>query len=368
MKKIVWKTVLKGALGLLLALSVLLWVIKAYRDAHYFDNYDPAAPLNLTMDAPTEVNAETPDNGYTITRFTFDGYRGEKVPALISLPMGPKAKKLPAVVFLHGIGQNKNFLKEIAFPFSQAGFVLASFDQYMQGERKLGKNRSSLARLEAFRERPAKTINEARRLIDYLSSRPDIDSGRIYLVGASYGAVTGSTLMAKDQRVRAGVMVYGGCDFGKLLDSYANHLGVAAFLGLIDGKNLNPEKPPLPQLTRSQERKTGAVIACIIPFARYFLGVADPIHYVGRISPRPVYFQNGKHDVLVPAPAGLALQKAARDPKTITWYDSDHVGIDLEQTKQVLQDGLQWLLEQDNPLRPPEERVTNLPPFKITKT
>ena len=98
---------------------------------------------------------------------------------------------------------------------------------------------------------------------------------------------------------------------------------------------------------------------------RYFIGVADPIHYAGQISPTPVYFQNGKNDVLVPAAAGKALQDAAREPKKITWYDSDHVGIDLEQTKRVLEDGLKWLLEKDNPFRPPEDRSLTLPPFEI---
>jgi hypothetical protein len=139
-------------------------------------------------------------------------------------------------------------------------------------------------------------------------------------------------------------------------------------LGLIDGRNLNPEKPPLPKLTLAQERKVGIVLGCIIPIARYFLGVADPIHYARQISPTPVYFQNGKYDVLVPAAAGKALQDAAREPKKITWYESDHVGIDLEHTKRVLEDGLKWLLEQDDPYRAPEERIINLPPFEINKT
>ncbi len=362
------RQLLRGALSVLFALGVLLWGIKAYRDAHYFDNYDPTAPLNVVVGETTQVNKESPEQGYTITRFTFDGWRNESIPALISLPMKPKAKRLPAVIFLHGIGQNKNFLKEIAAPFNQAGFALVSFDQYMQGERKLRGEASRLARLEAFRQRPAKTINETRRLIDYLSTRPDIDAQRIYLVGASYGAVTGSTVMAHDVRLRAGVMVYGGGNFNKLLDSYANHLSVAVMLGLIDGRNLNPEKPPLPQLTRSQERKVSFVIGCFKPVVRYFLGVADPIHYVARISPRPVYFQNGEHDVLVPAAAGKALQDAAQEPKKITWYASDHVGINLEHTKRVLEDGLKWLLEQDDPFRAPEERVTNVPPFEIKRT
>ncbi len=352
-----WKKILKGAAGVLMTVAVLLWVLKAYRDAHYFDNYDPRAPLNLVVQETIEVNRETPEKGLSLTRFTFDGYRGERVPALISLPAKSGGKKLPAVVFLHGIGQNKNFLKQIASPFNQAGFAIASFDQFTQGERKL-KTQSFLAQLEAFRQRPAKTVNEARRLIDYLATRPDIDPGRIYLVGASYGAVTGSTLMARDPRLRAGVLVYGGGDLSKLADSYANHLKVAVLLGLIDGKNLNPEKPPLPILTPAQERKVALVLGCIKPLVRYFLGVADPIHYVARISPRPIYFQNGKHDVLVPAAAGAALQEAAREPKTITWYESDHVGINLEHTKRVLDDGLKWLLEQDDPFRASQERVT----------
>jgi dienelactone hydrolase len=365
---VVWKRILKGALGVLVTLVVLLWLIKAYRDAHYFDNFDPRAPLNVALLETTEVDKETPETGYTITKFAFEGYKGEKIPTLISMPMKSAGKKVPAIIFLHGIGQNKNFLKEITFPYNQAGFAVVSFDQYTQGERKLHGRKSLLVRGEGLAQRASKTINETRRLIDYLSTHPDIDPKRIYLVGASYGAVTGSIVMAKDKRLRAGVMVYGGGDFRKLLNSYANRLGVAAALGLIDGKNLNPEKPPLPKLTASQERKVGVVIGCLIPVARYFLGVADPIYYASQISPTPVYFQNGKNDVLVPASAGKALQDAAKEPKKTTWYESDHVGIDLEHTKRVLEDGLKWLLEGDNPFRPPEERITNLPPFEIKRT
>jgi len=323
---------------------------------HYFDNYDPSAPLNIKVSETTKVNKSTPEKSYTITKFTFDGYKGEKIPTLMSLPMNEKGKKLPVIIFLHGIGQNKNFLKEITAPFNRMGFAFVSFDQYTTGERKLEGKQSMFDGLGAFAERPAKTINETRRLIDYLLTRPDIDPQRIYLVGASYGAITGSTVLAKDKRLRAGIMVYGGGDFSKLLDAYAYHLSTAVALGLIDGKGLNPEKPPLPKLTESQERQVGMVLGLIKPIASHFLGVADPIHYVGQISPTPVYFQNGTLDVLVSAAAGKALQDAAKEPKKITWYESDHVGIDIEQTKQVLLDGLKWLLEQDDQFRPPEER------------
>jgi len=362
------KKILRIVIGIVLPLIILVWMYKGHRDAHYFDNYDPSAPLNVTVLETSEINKETPEKGYTLAKFTFDGYHGEKVPTLMSMPLKRTGKKLPIVIFLHGIGQNKNFLKEITSPFNQTGFAFVSFDQYTQGERKLSGQKSFLSSFRAFAQRPAKTINETRRLIDYLSAHPDIDPQRIYLVGASYGAITGSTVLAKDKRLRAGVLVYGGGDLGKLADSYANHLGVAVMLGLIDGKGLNPEKPPLPKLTASQERKVGAVLACVVPLARYFLGVSDPIHYVDQISPAPVYFQNGKYDVLVPAAAGQALQDAAKEPKKISWYDTDHVGINLEDTKRVLSDGLKWLLEQDDSFRAPEEKVTTLPPFEVAKT
>ena len=72
--------------------------------------------------------------------------------------------------------------------------------------------------------------------------------------------------------------------------------------------------------------------------------------------------------MLVPAAAGLALQEAAKEPKKITWYESDHVGIDLRQTQRVLEDGLRWLVEQDDPFRAPEEKVPELPSFEINRT
>lgn len=363
-----WKKALIISGIVLLAIVIALWLFKSYSDAHYFDNYDPNAPLNVAVLETQEINKETPEKGYLLTKFTFDGYQGEKVPAYMSMPLKHPKGKFPAVIFLHGIGQNKNFLKEITAPFNETGFVLVSEDQYMQGERKLPPNTSALASAKAFMQRPAKTVNETRRLIDFLIGHPDVDPNRIYLAGASYGAITGSTVMARDKRIRAGVLVYGGGDLGKLIDSVASRLGVASALGMIKGKDVNPEKPPLPKLTASQERTTGMVIACLTPVVRYLLGVADPIHYVGNIAPTPVYFQNGRYDVLVPAAAGEALQEAAGEPKEIKWYDSDHVGINLEQTKQVLRDCLAWLIKQDEQFRSPEEKVKELPQFEVERT
>ncbi len=363
-----WKKRVGMAAAIVLLLCIVLaWTNKAHQDAHYFDNYAPDAPLNAVLLNTEEVGAGTPEKGHTITGFTFDGFQGEKVPGLITMPLKKAADRLPVIIFLHGIGQSKSSLRNITAPFNQCGFAVVTFDQYMQGERKLPKKSPILTYLKAFQQRPAKTVNETRRLVDYLLTRPDIDPQRIYLLGASYGAVMGSTVMAKDKRVRAGVLTYGGGDFSKLLDSYANHIGLAVLLHLIDGKNINPEKPPLPKLTAFQECAVWPFLTAIISTARYFASAADPIRYVNQIAPTPVYFQNGKFDVMVPAKGAKALQDAAGEPKKITWYDTDHVGINLEDTKHVLTDALRWLLEQDDPFRGPDEKVKELPLFEMTK-
>jgi len=362
-----WKKRAGVAVGVVAVFVVLAWGHKLHRDAHYFDNYDSSAPLNAVTLNTEEFEKESPEKGRAITAFTFEAYHAEKVPSLISLPLKKPVEKLPAVIFLHGIGQSKSFLRQITAPFNQCGFAFVSFDQYMQGERKLPKGSPLLTYLKAFQQRPAKTVNETRRMVDYLLTRSDIDPRRIYLVGASYGAVMGSTVLAKEKRIRAGVLAYGGGDFSKLLDSYANHIGLAVLLHLIDGRNINPEKPPLPQLTRLQECAVWPFLTTIIGTACYFVSAADPIHYADKIAPTPVYFQNGKFDVMVPAKAGQALQDAAKEPKTVTWYDSDHVGINVEQTKQVLTDGLRWLLEQDDAFRGPSEKVTDIPLFDMAK-
>jgi len=57
-KRKLWGRILKGALVALLTLGVLLWGIKAYRDARYFDDYDPTAPLNIAEGETTRVNKE----------------------------------------------------------------------------------------------------------------------------------------------------------------------------------------------------------------------------------------------------------------------------------------------------------------------
>jgi dienelactone hydrolase len=193
----------------------------------------------------------------------------------------------------------------------------------MRGERK---TKSGLPALAAFRIRASRTVNDTRRLIDYLVTRPDIATNRIYLCGASYGAMTGSTATAFDGRIRAAVLVYGGGVVTELLSSPTS---VAEFGGWR-------------QLLR--------------PVAWFFTSGWDPVRYVGKIAPRPLLLQNGKADTVIPPACAQALQAAAREPKTIKWYEGDHLGktrdLDLPLITTVLNDAIAFLKQQDAPFRP----------------
>ena len=303
-----------GAVGLLVLIG-----LKWYLDATYFQGYDPSAPLQV------EITEEKLEADYRWTRFYYRGFREDRVPAVMVAPRAAGGP-LPCVVFVHGIGNDKEFMHRhgLDLPFVKAGFAFVCFDQLTRGERKLHR-KSSWAEAEAFRVRAAYTVGDVRRLMDYLSTRSDIATNRIYLCGASYGAITGSTATAFDSRIRAATLVYGGGNLWRLLSAEA-----------------------------ADELGQWRLPAYLVGW--YFGSVFDPIKYVGRIAPRPVLLQNGKADTVVSPAAARALQEAAREPKKIIWYEGDHLGktseLDQDLVVRVVMDAIKFLQEVDAQYQP----------------
>ena len=303
------KRIVFGFLCLVAILLVAVAMLKVTSDARYFAGYDAAAPL----DARVADVEERP--GYLRTHFYYKGNRGEEVPALMASPKEGKGP-WPCVIFLHGIGQNKGFLDEIAEPFVKDGYAFVSFDQLMRGERK-AKYANFLQEALAFRNRPAYTINDTRRMVDYLQTRSDICGDRIYLVGASYGAITGSTASAFDSRIKAVVLTYGGGNLPKMLTA------------------------------RLIKKELGGLLFPAQAVAAAFLGVVDPVKYIDKISPRPILFQNGTDDGLIATEAADAFFAAAKDPKKRTIYPGDHVGMDEAQVPVILREALDFIKQED---------------------
>ena len=316
-------------LCLIALIVVVLGVVKVWSDAVYFKGYDPSAPLAATVTEVTEKPA------CKVEKLYFNGFRNDRVPTLLLTPKDA-ARPLPCVIFLHGIGQEKDFIleefhgKTVADPFMAAGFAFVSFDQFMRGERRIKGSFTEEAK--AFRLRPAYTVNDARRLIDYLQTRDDIAKDRIYLAGASYGAITGSTVAAFDKRIRAVALCYGGGSIPKMLTA---------------------------RMVADEIHKRSIPMGLVQFAGWYLLGAADPARYIHMISPRPVLLQNGTNDCLISTEAAKALQNAALEPKKITWYEGDHIGLDEKTVFTALDEIIAFFKEQE--VKPPAAPAAQKP-------
>jgi len=321
------KIVQRGAI-VLAVLVMALWGFKAYLDNGFIDRYDGNVPL-MALEGGIEVVEDVKEVfGIEVTRnyrrqeLSFEARPGEAVPTLITLPSDAEGPH-PAIVFVHGSGQSKGFIEEISTPFNEAGFAMVSYDQHMRGTRRVDGN---LRQALAWRERAWKTVADTRRLIDYLETRPDIDADRIYLVGASWGAITGSTVVAQDKRIKAAVLVVGGGDINTMLAA------------------------PL-----IKDNIPGPVLALARPVVRYLMSAADPVNYAHLATPTPVLMQCGEDDQLVSPEAGEALFAALSEPKELRWYPIDHPGLRREDGPEILRmldEGLAWLDAHDKQHRP----------------
>ena len=53
-------------------------------------------------------------------------------------------------------------------------------------------------------------MNDARRSLDYVETRTDVDASRLSYYGLSWGGAIGPIILALDPRLRAGVLLMGG--------------------------------------------------------------------------------------------------------------------------------------------------------------
>lgn len=263
---------------------------------------DDAAPVprpyQTAHDAPLDAKEElvTEEDIFSQHRVEFNGIKHDRVPAFLYLPKGDKSKR-PAVLLQYGSGGDKkvNYIVDLGHQFVAHGFVVLTIDSPGRGERKSEKGpKGSLADWllgNEGRELFLQYCGDYSRAVDYLVSRPEVDTDRIGYVGISWGAITGVPYVAHDPRIKAmGSMVGGG--------NFLNLAGAAA------------DKP-------NDEKKDK-----LVPI--------DPVRHVGQIAPRPLLLLNVTKDQLVARPFAEALHNAAGDGAKKVWLETDHyfTGVD----------------------------------------
>ena len=126
-----------------------------------------------------------------------------------------------------------------------------------------------------------------RAAVEVLAARPDVDAGRIGLVGHDFGGMHGTILAAEDDRIAAAVLIA------------ATPRWADWFL-------------PFWEIAGDRHDYLRA------------LAPLDPISRVGAIAPRPVCFQFARNDFFIAAMTGLEFQRAAGETSELHAYEADH--------------------------------------------
>ena len=227
---------------------------------------------------------------------TFDSTNGQRIRALLTLPH-EGSPPYPCVLLLHGYNDDKESGNLAGMVAGRQGWAALALDAMYHGERAVPGHELYSPLIFRTRQGIIQTIVDWRRAIDYVASRPDLNEHRLGLVGGSMGAIMGAILAGVDPRVSCAVLGAGGADWGVMASQSQNQ--AAQHL-----RTVRPELTP---------QRVAEVLAPV-----------DPIHYVGRISPRPLLILHGNFDESVPPDAARLLWQTARQPKEMRWYQAGH--------------------------------------------
>jgi uncharacterized protein len=251
-------------------------------------NYDRSAPLGA------EVVAAEDRPEYKSFKLSYASANSERVPGFFVLPATLPAGKIPCVILMHGLGQDKKALSMLWGTFAKSGYAVLAIDAQFHGDRA-PKTAIELfgTAIEPTRSLLIQTVIDLRRALDYIETRKEIDPKRIGYVGFSMGGILGTLLCAVDDRVQAPIIALAGGNW-----------------------KLMSETSTLAQAIKARQAQ-GAD-----PNGWQLLDPLDPVRFVARISPRPVLFINGDNDTVVPVACAKQLHEAAGPGKEIFMYKS----------------------------------------------
>jgi dienelactone hydrolase len=185
-------------------------------------------PPRSSVPQVERIGGETRD-GYTMELFRFDNGAGARVPGILLLPEGAsKDHPAPGILYLHYYGPlGKDELlrpgpdgQPPGVGLVKKGYAVLCIDAYFAGERKghgpggpgeRGPGAEEMSLFKTFLVE-GKTLwgmmlRDDLMSLDYLCSRPEVDTKRIGATGMSMGATRCWWLMALDERIKCGVAV-----------------------------------------------------------------------------------------------------------------------------------------------------------------
>jgi len=247
---------------------------------------------------------------FVVSELAFADAGGIEVEAYLKVPFegGPLH---PVMITLGGAAAGREVIDYLG---DTGGWMILALDYPYRGATDDMSHWEFVSILPGARRAMLDTVPAGMLALDYLYRRDDVDRKRIVLSGGSFGALFSPALAAADDRVSAVAILFGAGHLQQVIDA-----------------NLD-----LPSPVRQVVAWVGSVIVSPL----------EPLKYVHRISPRPVFMLSGTEDVAMPEEISRALHEAAGEPKTIRWLSLGHVNLkSTEFHQQVLDACMEWLQE-----------------------
>ena len=269
-------------------------------DPAFFD-YDSRTPFAVT-ETPTGV-----EEGVRISTLTYPSpvvtpyAANNTVTATLYLPPGPGPH--PAMVVLHewnGESAAQRLCRVIAGAGVAALLVVEPYSLSRRSETPPGPGILS-GDPPQMRDALRQAVLDARRGLDYLSHRPDIDPQRLGVSGISLGGILSGLVAGVDARIKVVMTADGGADFAR---GFWNGLLTLRFRGEIRRRGYSFEQ-------------FQAVMAPVE--ASYWLHGFDPDHAL---------MFNGRYDLVVRPEQAETLARALGGTR-IVWANTGHYGLGL---------------------------------------
>ena len=291
--------------------AIVIAMFAAIDPAFPADKAEPAgqtkAPFRSDHAALLAPEEKPMDGGEKFTKLlvTFNGIAGDRVPGHLYLPKTSSGRR-SAVLVQHGIGDKKRatYIVATCERLAALGVIALAIDAPNRGDRA-AKDQPGISFLNpaSVQKWFQQHCGDYSRALDYLATRADVDPERLGYVGFSWGAITGITFAAHDERVRVMTSIGGG--------SLAGYLALPA--------------------------KAGEKLSASL----------DPADHIAHYAPRPLLLINSTKDQLVLPPLARVLHKAAGPGSEIKWYETDHFfnGIDRDAVLQSVAEYMKAKLE-----------------------
>jgi dienelactone hydrolase len=261
---------------------------EAYQAIAQFLEYDRNIPLNARILSKDEFE------GGIRERIVFTGVNSSKVPAYLIIPDNG-ANTHPLVLLIDGIyGSKERWLDDTSWPkgglatksLLNNGFAVMTLDAVYHGERSFENDFVKPPWPPQFpyqaRHMFLTTTTEYRRAMDYLSTRNDIDTTRIGVLGLSMGGLITFELASVDSRIKSAVAgltpIWKAPEFQPWLPStYASRVKCGSFLMFMGNED------PLYTMKDAHQ------LFDLIPidkkeFVEYHVGHEPPIEYTRKIT------------------------------------------------------------------------------------